>query len=462
MALGQRTVADLMVEIGLALLEPPTVQSLASPVSAASPATLVLNASTTATLPASPLLATQYLYPGAQVIVGWQAADAEVATVLTIASDGVTFTANLANNHAAGETVFGATFPTQQPTDPIFTQSEIIGYIAQAQNEFLTKVPLIFQLFPNQLISIGQTYQTLPATAIELERVAVQSGMNSYPIVSVSRSGGTVTATVTLTPTDPQWVAWNALQKANLAAAQAALQVALAAAAAAQAAGNFTLAETYSNEATGYAMAAATASSALASQTPPNFTSGLPVLVAGVTDNTYNSASNATFLLQTVDSTGTILTWAQAGGNSSSSGGVVAIPVMTRLYESSQEQLSMNQPWWSAQQGTPPTQWFEDRSGIYGWGVAPPPAGNFYMELLTSVRASENLTLLSSFLVPDCFVYAIKWRALAYCWSKDGVQRSPTMARFAKGKFDFYCLLADRFLRAVVEKVGGGGGGGNF
>ena len=84
------------------------------------------------------------------------------------------------------------------------------------------------------------------------------------------------------------------------------------------------------------------------------------------------------------------------------------------------------------------------------------------MELLTSVRASENLTLLSSFLVPDCFVYAIKWRALAYCWSKDGVQRSPTMARFAKGKFDFYCLLADRFLRAVVEKVGGGGGGGNF
>jgi len=55
-------------------------------------------------------------------------------------------------------------------------------------------------------------------------------------------------------------------------------------------------------------------------------------------------------------------------------------------------------------------------------------------------------------------VYAIKWRALAYCWSKDGVQRSPSMERFAKGKFDFYCLLADRFLRNLMEKTAAAGG----
>ena len=390
MALGQRTVADLMCEIGLALLEPFVLQTLASPLGPGSALTITLN-------PAFPLPATSYLYPGALVVVGWHAVDAEVVEVLAVTGDD-TFTADLASAHLISESVFGTTFPTQQPTDPIFTQSEIIGYIAQAQNEFLTKVPLIFELFPNLEVLVGQTYQTLPLTAIELERVAVQSNPAStlFPVSSITRTASNVTALLSFSSLADQW------------------------------------------------------------------TAQLPVQVLNVADPTFNSASNSTFLLETVSADGLTLTWPQTASNAASSGGVVSRPVLTRLYESSQEQIALNQPW--GLPGPVPTNWWEDRAGTYGWGVSPVPQSNNYVELLASTRASESLGLLDRFAVPDCFVYAIKWRVLAYTWSKDGCQRSPSLERFAKGKYDFYCLLADRFLRAVVTKVGqlGAAMGGNF
>ena len=137
-------------------------------------------------------------------------------------------------------------------------------------------------------------------------------------------------------------------------------------------------------------------------------------------------------------------------------------PVLTRLYESSQEQIALNQPW--GLPGAVPTAWWEDRAGTYGWGLSPIPQSNNWMDLLASIRGSETLGLLDNLIIPDVFAYAVKWRALAYCWSKAGIQRSPTLERFAKGKFDFYCMLADRFLRNLVQKVGATGAamGGNF
>jgi hypothetical protein len=386
MGIGLRQVVDLMAEIGLALLEPIYLQTLSAPIGPGPGLTLSLN-------PSTPQPATTFLYPGALVVVGWHGGNAEVVSVITVLGNN-NFTANLLNAHFPNEQVFSATFPTQQPTDPIFTQSEILGYIAQAQNEFLTKVPLIFSLFPNLEILIGQSSQVLPPTTIELERVAVQSNpaSTSFAISSISRTAGEVTAILSSPSLPDQW------------------------------------------------------------------TPQLPIQVLGVTDPSFNSASNSTFLLDSVSSDGLTLTWPQSASDSTSSGGLVSRPILTRLYESSQEQIGLNQPWWSGQQGSPPTAWYEDRQGVYGWGLAPPPASNYWMELLASVRAGEVLGLLDYFLVPDVFVYAIKWRALAYCWSKDGVQRSPSMERFAKGKFDFYCLLADRFLRNLMEKTAAAGG----
>ena len=390
MALGKRQVVDLAAEVGLHLLEPVFLQTLASLLTPGTARTIILT-------PTAPLPATSYLYPGALVVVGWHETDAEVATVIEVTGDD-TFTADLANAHAAGESVFGATFPTQEPTDPVFTQSEIISYITQAQNEFLTKVPLIFQIFTNQEVLIGESYQTLPGTAIELERVAVQSNpaSTSFPITTITRMASNVTALLSLPCLPDQW------------------------------------------------------------------TPQLPIQVYDVADSTFNSASNSTFLLDTVSADGLTLTWPQTASNAASTGGYVSRPVLTRLYESSQEQIALNQPW--GLPGAVPTAWWEDRAGTYGWGLSPIPQSNNWMDLLASIRGGETLGLLDNLIIPDVFAYAVKWRALAYCWSKAGIQRSPTLERFAKGKFDFYCMLADRFLRNLVQKVGATGAamGGNF
>jgi len=380
-----------MVEIGLALIEPFTAQTLANSLAAGAAVTIALNPSTETTFPASPLPATDCLYPGAMVVVGYQQPDAEVVTVIEVLSD-TQFTANVVNAHASGETVFGATFPTQQPTDPIFTQSEIIGYIAQAQNEFLAKVPLIFEFFENNLILLGQTFQTAPGTMIEMERVAAQINppWTMFNIASIERNAGTVTCVLTSPCLPDQWTAELAIQ------------------------------------------------------------------VYAVGDNSFNSVNNSSFVLATVSQDGLTLTWPQDGLNSVSEGGYVSRPILTRLYESAQEQIAMQNPWWFSQSGNPKA-WFQDRSGIYGWGIAPVPGASFYTEILASVRGGEALGMLDSFMVPDIFVPYIRYKAMQYALEKDGVERSPSMARYCKGRFDFGVMLADRFLRNVVEKSGAAG-----
>ena len=106
----------------------------------------------------------------------------------------------------------------------------------------------------------------------------------------------------------------------------------------------------------------------------------------------------------------------------------------------------------------------EDRAGVYGWLVMPPPAGSYWLELLTSYRASETLGLLDNLLVPDIFAPYILYKTLEYCFSKDGVRRSPSMARYCHGRFEFGVMLADRFLRNAIEKTGqlGRAAGGMF
>lgn len=389
--LGQRFVADLMAELSIRLLDRIANTALTS----------AINPGTAVTVP---VLTTDALYPGAQVVLGWQASSAEVVTVLTVPSP-TAFTADVAAAHASGETVFGGTFPTQQTTDPIYTQSEILGYLAQAQNEFLTRVPLLFQT-QQQFLAIGQTYQTLPATTIELERVAVQSlpTTTQFTISTISRTSDTVTAVTTASTAADSWT--------------------------------------------------------------PN----LPVFVQSVSDSSFNSpysaAANAPFILATVSADGKTLTWPQSASDATSAGGTITRPVWTRLYEASQESLSLNYPWWpsQAQLGQPPRMWAEDRAGVYGWVVMPPPAGSYWLELLTSYRASETLGLLDNLLVPDIFAPYILYKALEYCFSKDGVRRSPTMARYCRGRFEFGVLLADRFMRNAIDKTGATGraAGGSF
>ena len=64
----------------------------------------------------------------------------EVVTILTVPS-ATTFTANFVNSHIATAPAWGPTFPTQQGTDPIFTQSEMLQYLRARRTSFLRPYP---------------------------------------------------------------------------------------------------------------------------------------------------------------------------------------------------------------------------------------------------------------------------------------------------------------------------------
>jgi hypothetical protein len=147
------------------------------------------------------VLSTLAMYAGAQVVLtSSNSSDGTSPTVATVtAFDPVALTATLTfpltyppSTYPVSSTLLGATFPTQQPSDPLWTQPEMLEYLARAQNEFLSLVPCVFQ-FTQQNIDLGEELQALPATAIELERVSIQ-GVRLY---EVSQSQ--------LTMADPQW-----------------------------------------------------------------------------------------------------------------------------------------------------------------------------------------------------------------------------------------------------------------
>src|SRR6185312_862290 len=72
------------------------------------------------------------MYVGAQVVVG-SGNDQEIVSLTAVDPVGVTLSAVFANSHPAGEAVEGATFWAGQPSNPLFTQQEILGYFAEVE-----------------------------------------------------------------------------------------------------------------------------------------------------------------------------------------------------------------------------------------------------------------------------------------------------------------------------------------
>lgn len=332
-----------------------------------------------------------YLYVGADIILNYQGDTEEVVTVTAVNYAQNSFSCDPINEHYPGEPVFGATFPTQAATDPLFTQAEIMAYLSQAQNDFLTKVPLVLELFPLTPIAIGQQYQSLPATTIELERVSLLNRPSSSAAISqISVVDGAVTA--------------------------------------------------------------------ILSGPVPDWTPGLAVMVQGVGDGadaTFGTAPGDTVILsEVINALGEwIVSWPLPdAANTNAIGGVISVPKLTRLYESSLEQITMQDPAWQMNTFSPqPTKWYEDRTGLYGWGLSPVPRSGYFVELLCSVADTQELAMLDSFLLPDCFVPYLKYKAMADALSKDGEQRSPTMCGFYLQRYNFGLMLADRFLRNTVN-----------
>ena len=354
---GYRTAGDVLFECALHLAQPCVYDTLVNPIAAGAGVTVTIQSTT-------------YIYPGALLIVEVPGnALQEVVTVLTVPTP-TTFTANFANAHAAAAPVWGATFPTQEATDPIFTQTEMLQYLSRAQNEFLTAVPCFYERF-FQNVSLGLIYQVTPPTAILIDRIAASS--ISIPITSLVRTGGVVTLTA---------------------------------------------------------------------GSPTNLAQYNTFGIVGAADSSFNGV----FAVSTSPSPD-ILTYPQIGADASTTGG--NIQSMQRLYEVTQEELVQRDRSWQVNYVGPLQSWFEDRAGLYRWGVGGLPSSNFPVELLCAVRDTDTLGMLDGFLVPDMLCHFIKYLALSYIWSKDGIAQNAQMAEFALKRYAQGVMAAGRYIQAM-------------
>jgi hypothetical protein len=159
------------------------------------------------------------------------------------------------------------------------------------------------------------------------------------------------------------------------------------------------------------------------------------------------------FQVASVPST-TSLTCKQVAANSSATGG--AIIYFSRLYETTSAEITMTDRTWRNDYVQNPSQWYEDRTGLYKWGVNGRPASNFPVELLCTVRDTDTLGLLDGFLIPDTLCYILKHKVLAFAFMKDGVAQDPARAAYCEQRYRRGVMAVQRYLRGMEMGLKGG------
>jgi hypothetical protein len=358
---GYRSVWSMMFEIGLHLVEPYTYTTTLSTIAAPGSATVNVG-SLGVPVPA--------VYNGAQLIIDTGLAQETITiTGFNPSASPPTITASFTNPHSTGVQLVGATFPTQaQSGDQFFTQSEILSYIARAQNQYLADVPMIFAL-NTQTVQYGQIIQPLVCDSIEIHRIA--SSSQNIALSTLTRLNNVVTAV---------------------------------------------------------------------SQSPHGLSVNEKFAVFSAPDPNFNGAFKVATILSP-----TSWTYPQVDANALISGGGIA-GLWIRLLEVSQEQLAMQNPQWESQFTNTLRSWWEDRAGLYQFGLGGKPSSNFPVEILCSIRDSDTLAATDGFLVPDPFLHYVKYKALEFAWSKDGEQRSPQLAAYAKSRYDRGIAITRRWL----------------
>lgn len=155
------TIEQILEDISFALVEP-----IVDTVSQA-----VVLAGLSIVTPAS----MEGIYVGAKLLIG---VGNNLEQVVVAATSQTTFSATVAFSHIANEPVVGATFPSGVPDNPLFTQDEVIGYLADVQNDLLLKTRCIFGVTgaftdpPNIPFVVNQRVYPQPPNAIRVERVA--------------------------------------------------------------------------------------------------------------------------------------------------------------------------------------------------------------------------------------------------------------------------------------------------
>lgn len=151
------TVNDLLSECELALPESPVATALSAAVATGSQTVQVGSIAG--------------MYVGAQLIVG-SGASQEIVALTALDPVAVTLTAVFAQTHNSGESVQGATFWAGQTANPLFTQTEMLAYLAETENDFLLRTRCLY--FVGQMnVQVGVASYSQPADCIRLERIAL-------------------------------------------------------------------------------------------------------------------------------------------------------------------------------------------------------------------------------------------------------------------------------------------------
>lgn len=115
----------------------------------------------------------KWIFVGALLIIGRGTGAEEVVTVAAVTS--TTFDATFAQAHTGPTGVVGAVFSRGQADgtqQPLFTQAEMLGYLATGQNDFLLKLRPTYKR-ATQVLGAATTVFTQPTDCIRIERLAV-------------------------------------------------------------------------------------------------------------------------------------------------------------------------------------------------------------------------------------------------------------------------------------------------
>ena len=117
------------------------------------------------------------IYNGAMLIAG--GANPEIINVQNVTA--TTFGALFANDHLGTDPLFGATFPRGQAAEPLFTQAEVLGYVADALEDLLLKTWALYNIIQTVLAANISTYNA-PSDAIRIERMSRQDSIDPAPL----------------------------------------------------------------------------------------------------------------------------------------------------------------------------------------------------------------------------------------------------------------------------------------
>lgn len=146
---------DLLTEISLALIDDFVYTTASAPIG-------------TGVQTVTPLSMTG-IYIGALLIVG-AGTTREIVTVTAVTA--TTFTATFVNTHPLGELIQAATFAAGLPDYQLFTQAEMLSYMAVIQNDFLVKTRPVY-VVGSASIQTSKTVYDYPSDAIRIERIDI-------------------------------------------------------------------------------------------------------------------------------------------------------------------------------------------------------------------------------------------------------------------------------------------------